>query len=54
MNKAYSLQGVKTNIYVYGILVEEPEGKRSLRRPNRTGRIILKCVLVVMWWCGMD
>jgi hypothetical protein len=52
IGRACSMHGVKTN--VYRILVEEPEGKRSLGRPKRKGRITLKRVLDGMCGCGLD
>jgi hypothetical protein len=41
----------KTN--AYRILVGNPEGKRPLEMPNRSGRIILKWILKIGWH-GMD
>jgi hypothetical protein len=43
MGKVCSTNGVKRN--VYRILVGKPEGNRSLGRPRRSGRTILKWVL---------
>jgi hypothetical protein len=42
MGMTFSMHGAKRN--AYRISVGKTEGKRSLRRPRRSGRIILKWI----------
>jgi hypothetical protein len=52
MGRACSTNGKMSN--AYRILVGKPEGKRPLGSPRRKGCIILKWILSVMGWYGLD